>query len=269
MAKGAKQLGRIARNRYKTGITAQNEQDNADLWTKIRHVDEQLAHRVSSRIVQFAQKHEATILVFEHLGNLKPAKGKYSRRGNSKRAFWMKGRIFNYSKYKAYNAGIITSRVSPRNTSRECARCHSLVARYAEGQPAEGYTYGAPLVSCANCAMKGNSDRNASLVIGKRLFARFAICFQGKPQTLPVTEREEQSSGVVVLQEPNVQAVGQLSLWAGHENDNGHGTAQNGHSRLVESVRDFTDPLRPQSSRIYDPTARRSDYVGESEAAGF
>src|SRR5205807_3353322 len=69
-----KQLGRIARNRRKTGIIVENEQDNADLWNKLRHVDEQVAHLVSARIVQFAQKHEASILVFEHLGNLKPTK---------------------------------------------------------------------------------------------------------------------------------------------------------------------------------------------------
>ncbi len=164
-----KQLGRIARNRRKTGILAENEQDNVHLWKKIRHVDEQVAHLISNRIVQFARRYDATIMVFEHLGNLKPTKGKYSKRGNEKRAYWMKGRIFRYAKYKAYNAGILTSRVNPKNTSRECARCHSLVARYAEGQPAEGYTYGAPLVSCAQCKMKGNADRNASLVIGQRL----------------------------------------------------------------------------------------------------
>jgi transposase len=133
-------LGWIARNRRKTGIIAQGEQDNVHLWEKITHVDEQIAHLVSARIVQFARKHEASILVFEHLGNLKPARGKYSQRGNSKRAFWMKGRIFTYAKYKAYNEGLLTSRVSPRNTSRECARCHRLVARYEAGQPAEGYT---------------------------------------------------------------------------------------------------------------------------------
>jgi hypothetical protein len=49
-------------------------------------VDEQIAHLVSARIVQFAQEQAATILVFEHLGNLKPEKGTYSHRGNSKRA---------------------------------------------------------------------------------------------------------------------------------------------------------------------------------------
>jgi putative transposase len=264
-----KQLGRIARNRKQTGNIARCEQDNADLWAKIRNVDEQVAHLVSCRIVQFAQEHEASILVFEHLSNLKPAKGKYSRRGNSKRAFWMKGRIFNYSKYKAYNAGILTSRVSPKNTSCTCARCGSPVARYCEEQEPKGYQMGAPLVYCETCGMRGNSDRNASLKIGNRLFERFGIFFEEKPPTLPATERIEQSVGVVALQEPNVQVVGQLSLWSGHESNNEHGTAQNSHPRLVGPVHDFTNSLRPPMSRIYDPTARRSDYVGESEAAGL
>jgi putative transposase len=243
MAQGAKQLGRIARNRSKTGIIAENEQDNADLWTKIRHVDEQLAHLVSSRIVQFARKHEATILVFEHLGNLKPEKGKYSRRGNSKRAFWMKGRIFKYAKYKAYNAGIVTSRVSPRNTSRECARCHSLVARYRDGQPAEGYTYGAPLVYCANCGMKGNSDRNASLVIGKRLVERYEKPFKEKPQT-GTRVRGERSPGVVIPQGAKGVESQPSTGSVRHGDHNGHGTAQEQGSRMVEPVRDIPCQLR-------------------------
>ena len=36
-------------------------------WNKIRNYDNSLAHLVSARIVQFAQEHEASILVFEHL----------------------------------------------------------------------------------------------------------------------------------------------------------------------------------------------------------
>jgi putative transposase len=71
--------------------------------------------------------------VFEHLANLKPQKGKYSRRSNTKRAYWMKGHIFGSAKYKAWQHQIITCRVNPRNTSRECARCGALVIRYAAG----------------------------------------------------------------------------------------------------------------------------------------
>jgi hypothetical protein len=87
-------------------------------------------------------------------------------------------------------------------------------------------------VYCETCGIKGNSDRNASLKIGNRLFERFGIFFEEKPPTLPATERTEQSVGVVVLQEPKFQAVGQLSLWGGHENSNGHGTAQNGKVKV-------------------------------------
>jgi putative transposase len=178
-----KLLGRIARNRSQTGIIAENEQDNADLWRKIRHADEHVAHLVSARIVQFAKEHGASMLVFEHLGNLKPEKGKYSRRGNTKRAYWMKGRIFKYAKYKAWQHQIITSRVNPANTSRACHRCHSLVVRYNAGQPVEGYTPGASLVLCETCQMRDHADRNASLVIGQRLLERYAEPLKEKPHT--------------------------------------------------------------------------------------
>ena len=81
-----RQLGRIARNRKRTGLMAGGEQDNVALWRKIRTRDEAFAHLVSRRIVDFAQELGATILVFEHLTKLRPEKGRYSRHGNSKRA---------------------------------------------------------------------------------------------------------------------------------------------------------------------------------------
>ena len=120
------------------------------------------------------------------------------------------------------------------------------MARYNEGQEPEGHQMGAPLVYCETCGMKGNSDRNASLKIGNRLFERFGIFFEEKPPTLPVTERAEQSAGVVTLQEPKVEAVGHSSLSIGHESDDGHGTAQDSHPRMVGPVHDFTNTLRPQ-----------------------
>jgi transposase len=239
-----KHLGRIARNRRKTGIISEGEQDNADLWRKIRNTDEQVAHLVSTRIVQFAKLHGATVLVFEHLGNLKPAKGKYSKRGNSKRAFWIKGRIFKYAKYKSYNAGILTSRVTPRNTSRECARCHSLVARYVEGKPSEGYTYGAPLVWCPICGMKGNSDRNASLVIGQRLVTRYQKSSKEKPPTPLKAGRAEQSAGVVISQVAKSVGTRPSHGSARHGDHNEHGTAQETGMRMVAHVSDIAYQLR-------------------------
>src|SRR6266700_4316477 len=239
-----KQLGRIARNRSKTGIIAEGEQDNADLWHKIRQVDEQVAHLVSARIVQFAQAHQASILVFEHLGNLKPEKGKYSRRGNSKRAYWMKGRIFKYAKYKAWHIGVITSRVNPANTSRECHRCHRLVIRYDAGERAEGYTPSASLVRCPHCWMQGHADRNASLVIGQRLIARYQTPLKEKPHA-PVRRagREEKSSGVALSQEAKSKSRPSTDL-AGYGESNEHGTAQDGLLRMDERLSDIPCQLR-------------------------
>ena len=238
-----KQLGRIAHNRRKTGIIAENEHDNVHLWNKIRHVDEQIAHLVSARIVQFAKQHDTTILVFEHLGNLKPAKGKYSHRGNSKRAFWMKGRIFKYAKYKAYNEGMLTSRVNPRNTSRECARCHSLLARYEEGQEAQGYMYGASLVLCPTCGMKGNADRNASLVIGQRLVTRYQQSSKEKPPTPLLAERVSRDAGVVVSQDAKCEEEPSIPQ-TGHGDTNEHGTAQDRPLRMDEHLSDIPCHLR-------------------------
>lgn len=212
-----KLLGCIARNRKRTGVIAEGEQDNVALWSRIRCVDESFAHLVSCRIVQFAQQHNARILVFEHLGNLKPEQGKYSKRSNAKRAYWMKGRIFTYAKYKAWNVGIITSRVNPRNTSRECARCHKPISRYAQGLPQEGYTVGAPLMACPTCGKRDNADRNASIVIGQRLVQRY----QEKPPTL---HEDRKLSGTRITQDAeNVQ--GPSIAVRGHGDPCGHGTA--------------------------------------------
>jgi len=238
-------LGRIARKRGKTGILAEGEQDNVRLWAKVRHLDEQLAHQISHRIVAFAHAYDARILVFEHLGSLRPEKGKYSRRTNSKRSYWLKGRIFAYSKYKAWNAGgIITSRVSPRNTSRDCARCGAPLARYHAGQPAERYSPGAPLVLCVHCGMKGHADRNASIVIGKRLISRYQNQRQEKPHAPLYAERPAKAGGVAGSQD--AQREGRPSTnRARHGTSNEQGAAQGEASRMGETSPGIPHPLRP------------------------
>ena len=239
-----RQLGRIARNRSKTGIIAEGEQDNVALWAKIRALDEDRAHQVSHRIVEFAKEHQASILVFEHLGHFTPHKGKSSRRSNEKRSYWLRGKIYTYCTYKAWNEHILTCRVSPRNTSRECARCGALVARYDAASPAEGYTPGAPLVFCPQCQMRGNADRNASIVIGKRLFARYQqIPAQEKPQAPLVTERSVKTGGVHRSQEAKRRSRPSTDL-ARHGRVNAQGIAQETKGRMVPAVSGIAHPLR-------------------------
>jgi transposase len=195
-------LGRIARNRRRTGIIAEGEQDNVELWTTIRHLDEGTAHRLSRRIVDFAQAEGASLLVFEHLGTFRPERGKYSRRANAKRSFWLRGMIFRFSRYKAWNVGIVTCRVNPKKTSRQCARCGAAVVRYGPGEPHEGYRPGAPLVWCPKCRKQVNADHNASRNIGQRLVARCQKTHEEKPPTVLARGQAPKEAGVVCSMMP-------------------------------------------------------------------
>jgi transposase len=227
-------------------MIAENEQDNADLWAKIRHVDEQVAHLVSARIVQFAIEHKASILVVEHLGNLQPEKGTYSRRSNTKRAYWMKGRIFRYAKYKAWNAGgIITCRVNPRNTSRECHRCHAAVIRYTQGHPVEGYTPGAALCLCPQCQMRDHADRNASIRVGQRLIERTQEPQKEKPPTaVRRASRVSKETGVGISQDAKRQMGPSIPAARRGDQTNGHGTAQGRKRRMGAPLPDIASQLR-------------------------
>ena len=191
-------LGSVAKKRRKTGSVGKNEQDNKQKWEYINNLDNYEAHRVSRRIVAFALETGAKIIVFEHLGNFKPQKGKYSRRGNEKRTYWLRGKIYHFAQYKAYELGILTSRVSPRNTSRLCAYCSKEVARHNRNEEPKQYKPGAPMFTCPN-GHRGNADLNAANNIGLRFFARF--------------------NKIVSLQKPALKKAGVSPLYTGAGQD--------------------------------------------------
>jgi IS605 OrfB family transposase len=172
-ARRSRLLGKVAINRHKTGLLTEGEPDNLKLWRKIRAIDENEAHRISRRIVEFALEHKASILVFEHLGRFKPQKGRYSKRSNEKRTYWLRGKIVHFARYKAGEYAILTCRVNPANTSRDCSGCgFRPVARYEAGEAPLAYRPGAPLFLCPNCLKRGDANKNASVNIGCRFFNR-------------------------------------------------------------------------------------------------
>ena len=110
-------LGLIAMKMKKTGII--HEGFAARLWQKLHNREIEFSRAVARELVEFANFHQCSVMVFEHLGNLKPCRGKYSRRSNQKRAYWLKSKVFNQTRDIAYrDYGILTTRVNPRNTSR-------------------------------------------------------------------------------------------------------------------------------------------------------
>jgi transposase len=228
-------LGRIARNRRLTGIIAEGETDNVALWTKVGHLDEETAHRLSRRIVDFAHRHGASILVFEHLGSFQPERAKYSRRANAKRSYWLRGKVVHDSRYKAWNVGIVTCRVSPWKTSQQCAHCARLgrqvdVARYGAGRPRAGYQPGAPLVWCAVCQKEDNADFNASWNIGQRLVRRYrpapvAAAHPRRPPSPGAPSQEKPPTRSLAGEAPKGAGAGVPHVAAGPRVTSGHGTA--------------------------------------------
>ena len=283
-------LGRVARKRSQTGIIAKEEQDDADLWRKIRNLDQDTAHRVSRRIVEFAQAYGATVIVFEHLGRFRPERGKYSRRANEKRSYWLRGRTFAYTRYKAWEEGLVTCRVNPRGTSRECADCGSPVARHGEGEAATEYRPGAPLVTClkGECGMWGNADRNASRNIGQRLLARHVDfvypLYQEKPHARLVAGRASKEAGVTFSQDAENGGRLQTDCSSPPEPErpgerDGHGTArlemdgaaftQRGLSQSggLSQSDGIPRSLRPQRSGGYAAITSSDAYPGVPEEA--
>jgi putative transposase len=166
------------------------------LWAKVRHLDHDTAHRLSRRIVDLAQAAGAVILVFEHLGPFRPERGKYSRRANAKRSSWLRGKLIHFARYQAGNAGILTCRVNPKNTSRLCARCGAAVVRDAVGQPREGEQPGAPLVGCPRWQQTVHAACTASRALGQRLVVRCTPAPQEKPPTRLATGEAPTGAGV-------------------------------------------------------------------------
>ena len=86
--------------------------------------------------------------------------------------------------------------------------------------------------------MRGNADRNASLVIGQRLVTRYQKPLQEKPHTLLHAERVSKDTGVVVSQEAGCYEKPSIAQ-ARHGDTNEHGTAQETGMGMVVPVSDI------------------------------
>lgn len=110
-------LGKIAIKMNQTGII--HKGFCFKKWEKIRNREKDMGYQVAREIIEYAHGYGCQIISFEHLKNLRSKKGKYSKRSNQKRSYWLKDKIYQNVKVGAYNDySILTTRVNPRNTSR-------------------------------------------------------------------------------------------------------------------------------------------------------
>ncbi|BAZ13910.1 hypothetical protein NIES4071_57500 [Calothrix sp. NIES-4071] len=116
-------LGRIAKAKSLTNTRTELgvlPPDNlcAKLWKRIKSLEKELIETISHTIAEIANYHNCNVIVFENLKSLKPQRGKYSHRSNTKRSFWVAKKIQKRVEQKALNRySIYTVRVNPKYTS--------------------------------------------------------------------------------------------------------------------------------------------------------
>lgn len=128
-------LGKIAIKMSKTGKVSRGFASSS-YWDKIRQSEKDTGNQLAAQIVNFAQHWSWAVIVFEALQRLKPKRGKYSRRSNQKPAYWLKSRVMKeVARIPGQNHNILTSHVSPKNTSKLCDYDGSEVSRGDTYQP--------------------------------------------------------------------------------------------------------------------------------------
>ena len=179
-------LGKIAKKMNQTGTIRKGFASTT--WDLISRRERSEGYRISSEIVKFAHQHHCKVIVFEHLGNLRPQKGKYSASSNQKRAYWLKSKIVDFTSHIARTKfNILTSRVSPKNTSKFSAIDNAELIRTSDHQEAdllannekvwltrynnEKYTPG--LHAIARNGYWIHSGLNAARNIGMRFYQRY------------------------------------------------------------------------------------------------
>ena len=96
---------------------------------------------------------------------------------------------------------------------------------------------------CSDCQMHGNADRNASLVIGQRLLARYQTISQEKPHTPLNAERSAKAEGVFGSQVAK-SSERPSTHQARHGAGNAQGTAQDTSAGMAADASGIPHPLR-------------------------
>ena len=114
-------------------------------------------HVISKRIVQMAKSRESGI-VLEELAGIRD-RSKMGKKGNRMISSWTFRQLISFIQYKANLAGVQVQFVDPRNTSKECSKCHHTEKANRQKQA---------IFKCKSCGFRCNADLNASRNIARK-----------------------------------------------------------------------------------------------------
>lgn len=156
-------LERIKRNNASMGANGDHTHANQKYWQHLYNLSEYWAHKVSREIISFCQQHQVKTIVMAdfkdsgHILNYAIRKtGKYT-------PMYLGLRIRRYLQYKAWQSGIIITKVRPHHTSSKCTICR----QYLIKQPTHVKTY-----RCKG-GHTGNKDLNTAKNIAQMGLKKF------------------------------------------------------------------------------------------------
>ncbi|WP_195539294.1 hypothetical protein [Eubacterium maltosivorans] len=153
------------------GSVPQEHRPNKKYYDKITRVTDHYAHEVSRKIVDYAARQGAKIIVMPAYGN-SFAKGTLPYLKTNVMDF-IGRRIIRYTSYKAWQAGIVVTFNSVGNAKKECSHCGSVIYKYnTEYQPPSQNFYGGKNFRCKE-GHKGSTALNTARNIGKSFYGAF------------------------------------------------------------------------------------------------
>jgi len=154
-------INRLSKVKRKSGIF----DSKPNHWRKINGLQKFIVQDTVDKIVEFAIKNKADIIVFEYLGKMKLPKNTFgAKRLRAKLQFWAKLKIQQKVGEKAHSVGIRYSRVLARGTSMYAYDGSGLLTR----------SYKKDIATFSNGKIY-HSDLSASYNIASRYFIRAII----------------------------------------------------------------------------------------------
>ena len=149
-------LNRLRKKQYQGGRYGKPKK----LWAKINNLNRSIAEQTALGIINFAQKHDVDVIVFENLNF--SGKSRFQKNKRQRLQMWNKLFIQNIVTSKAHRIGVRINTINPSNTSILAYDGSGYVVRdttnYAQCTFPTGKTY--------------NTDLNASYNIGARYFLK-------------------------------------------------------------------------------------------------
>ena len=155
-------LKKISKKQYLSGKPVEGEHSSQQLWTHVRRMNEDAAHKVSRSIASVCAKYPGCVLLFERLRKIRRGGGSKSRRINRRQSNQLRGKINQYAKEKNYTQSMVTVEVNPHGTSQYCSRCGAKGERFSYRNGVWVKEKWGKVFRCPVCQYEANADHNAS-----------------------------------------------------------------------------------------------------------